>query len=512
MNILIVEDDALLQNWLSMLLTSLPAYQPTVFKAGDGLEALEQCRIHPVDLVITDIKMPRMDGLELIQRLKEESPSIRTAVLSSYDDFAFAKTALKYGALDYILKAEMTVSDISQLLDKVRSDFQIEKALQDSSAVNYLALTTHQNQFSAFLSDGDTAGFLSSLSLPERPPVLAVMELNLRDPEASSNLPVFLAAEVCRQTLQMENLTGCAFPFRGENCILLYCPANTVSEYCEQEAAKLGALLKNNLDKYLKSYSVSDIHLFCRDLETLQKQCLQLCRTMDTQRYYGDSIPCRPHLESYHLCRQQLQYALDAGQLLQAGEILRSYVQEAGRQHLEPEAVRSSVQFLLNLFLASPQGKLPQTELDEFHSLLRAVSTAPDQAALAAFVDRFLHRMQKAQQQSQSPLSPVIRTALSLIQKNYAGKLTLDSLASQLSINRSYLSQLFKKETGSTFGDYLEQVRIEKAKELLSTTGDSMVSIAEQTGFNNQNYFTKVFKAAAGVSPLHYRKLHFRCE
>ena len=133
MKILIVEDDTMLRNWLSMLLSSLSDYQLQIYEASDGLEALEVCQKMPVELVITDIKMPRMDGLHLIQKLKESDPEIRTAVLSSYDDFSFVKVALQYGALDYILKAEMTVKDLSQLLDKVQNDFQVEHSLARES-------------------------------------------------------------------------------------------------------------------------------------------------------------------------------------------------------------------------------------------------------------------------------------------------------------------------------------------------------------------------------------------
>ena len=87
MNILIVEDDSMLRSWLCMLLRSLTDYQLSIYEAGDGLEALEVCRATPIELVITDIKMPRMDGLQLITRLQESHPAIRTAVLSSYDYF-----------------------------------------------------------------------------------------------------------------------------------------------------------------------------------------------------------------------------------------------------------------------------------------------------------------------------------------------------------------------------------------------------------------------------------------
>ena len=106
----------------------------------------------PVELVITDIKMPRMDGLQLIQRLQEKYPRIRTAVLSSYDDFAFAKIALRYGSLDYILKAEMTVKDLSQLLDKVQNDFRVEHSLASGLSPDYRRISAAQKAVADFLA------------------------------------------------------------------------------------------------------------------------------------------------------------------------------------------------------------------------------------------------------------------------------------------------------------------------------------------------------------------------
>jgi len=144
MNLLIVEDDTMLRNWLSMLLNSLTGYQLQIHEACDGLEALEICEKFPIDLVITDIKMPRMDGLQLIQCLQERYPRIRTAVLSSYDDFSFVKIALQYGSLDYILKAEMTVKDLSQLLDKVQNDFRVEHSLASGISPDYRKISAAQ--------------------------------------------------------------------------------------------------------------------------------------------------------------------------------------------------------------------------------------------------------------------------------------------------------------------------------------------------------------------------------
>ena len=119
MKILIVDDDALIRNWLSMLLRQLKGDDIQVTEVCDGVEALEVCRTQAVDLVITDIKMPRLDGISLIQTLQTESPQIQTVVLSAYDDFSYVRVALRCGALDYILKAEMRMEDIAALFQKL---------------------------------------------------------------------------------------------------------------------------------------------------------------------------------------------------------------------------------------------------------------------------------------------------------------------------------------------------------------------------------------------------------
>ena len=105
-------------------------------------------------------------------------------------------------------------------------------------------------------------------------------------------------------------------------------------------------------------------------------------------------------------------------------------------------------------------------------------------------------------------LSPAIREALDYVDQHYAEKISLDSIVGHVFINRSYFCQLFKKEIGLTFGDYLERVRIENAKRLLASTNLPILAVAEQSGFSNQAYFTKVFKKCTDVNPFRYRRIH----
>ena len=147
---------------------------------------------------------------------------------------------------------------------------------------------------------------------------------------------------------------------------------------------------------------------------------------------------------------------------------------------------------------------------DTLHMLLMDVSQAKTAQRTCLCVDNFLKEFLLALNQQKLDLSPAVRGAISYVEKHYAEKMSLDDVAEHIFINRSYFCQLFKREMGLTFGDFLEHIRIEKAKLFLSSTNLPISNVAEQAGFSSQAYFTKIFKNSTGISPLRYRKLHFR--
>lgn len=511
MNILIVEDDTMLRSWLSMLLSSLSDYRLQIHEAQDGVDALELCRKIPVELVITDIKMPRMDGLELIQHLKKDFPEIRAAVLSSYDDFSFVKVALQYGALDYILKAEMTVKDLSQLLDKVQNDFQIEHTLAKGIFPDYRSILNAQKAIADFLSAEKSESQLrEALSLPAGAPGAAILFLHLQD-QLDVDIPIFEAADICEKTLFSESLHGAAVPYRGENCVLLYGCTDSVPEFQQMEAIKLISLLKNNLQKYLNLPVTFSFHRLCRHDADLRALLNEVYKSAACQQYYGDAAKCADALPDFPVWKTRIGRSLETNRFQQAASHLRACMSEAHQLHVVPEILRANLLVLLNLFLgvrvhAKERG--PAAEQENLHTLLTDVAHAETQGAMETCVSHFLTAFLLLLNQAKLELSPAIRKALEYVDQHYAEKISLDSIASHVFINRSYFCQLFKKEVGLTFGDYLEHVRIENAKRLLTSTSLTILMVAEQSGFSNQAYFTKVFKKCTDMNPLRYRRIY----
>lgn len=514
MNLLIVEDDTMLRNWLSMLLNSLTGYQLQIHEACDGLEALEICEKFPIDLVITDIKMPRMDGLQLIQCLQERYPRIRTAVLSSYDDFSFVKIALQYGSLDYILKAEMTVKDLSQLLDKVQNDFRVEHSLASGISPDYRKISAAQKAMADFLASQLSLEVLQErLSLSLDAPATAILFLHLQD-SADMDIPIFEAADICTKVLHSEKLLGMAIPYHGENCMVLYSCSDSVAEFQQMEAIKLASLLENNLQKYLEIPVQFHFYQFCRQGEDLRAQLNGVCKASGNYLYYGSRVKCLDALPTYPQWKGNLQRALETNQPQNAAHLLRGFVNEAHASHLAPDILRANLLALMNLFIAfygQAQGYgAEESSESTLHALLGDLAGAETSESLEAVVNAFLKAFLLAVNQKKIDLNPAVRSALAYVNAHYAEKISLDQVIERVFMNRSYFCQVFKKEVGMTFGDYVEHTRIENAKHLLATTDLPILNVAEQTGFNNQAYFTKVFKKATDISPLRYRRIHFQ--
>ena len=133
MKILIADDDVLIRKWLGLLIRQAEKYDTELYQAENGEEALAIIQEVPVDLLITDIKMPVVDGVELIRKVREIHPDIRIVVLSAYDDYNYVRTTLKNGVLDYLLKAEMDMEDIHAILHTVEQDMFLENTMEQDN-------------------------------------------------------------------------------------------------------------------------------------------------------------------------------------------------------------------------------------------------------------------------------------------------------------------------------------------------------------------------------------------
>ena len=505
MTILIADDNALIRSWLKIILQQLEGKELQVLEANDGEEALALCLKHPVDLLITDIKMPGMDGISLIKTLLPQRPDVCCAVLSSYGDFEYVRVALKHGALDYILKAEMQQEDISSLLEKVRETKALSNSKESHLTQYQEAIQKAQAAYDTFIREQDaSASALLNLCLPAGASKGSLTVLVIRDHTASVNV-----ASICCSTLKMEGHSGLAFPLDSETFLMVYSLDDAVPQQKEQHLRLLAALDQNLTAAQLGRLQHNVNVTFQRNEDFSQK--LHLARRLvEHQIYYNVSELPEEEPAAYRTMErtllENLQTMLNIPNYNRVCTLLQNYVSDHHSIHARPHRIRRTVTAAMQMMLAAlnidSRQSEPYLRLDR---LIQETNSAQTAKQLHSRVELFCNFYVQCASESHHVSSPAIIRAMAYCNEHYAGKLTLNELADLVRLNKSYFSQLFHKEVGMPFSDYVESVRICHAQQYLRKSNYSMAEIAELVGFANQNYFTKVFKKVTGFTPSQYR-------
>ena len=239
------------------------------------------------------------------------------------------------------------------------------------------------------------------------------------------------------------------------------------------------------------------------------QQINEMLTKVSAYRYYGRSFE---GLELQVISTLQLQTMLDSvskqcelGNLEEATAIMRTFAQSLHRGYYHPMNIKRSLLRLMYAFFSvqNRSGEYPYYDIPHFitEQLLRSETWMKTEQIIESFSSYVIH----ASLPCTKTLSEPLKNALQYVHANYQKPIKLSDVANVVHLNKSYLSQVFQKTMGITYSEYLEQLRVKSAKQLLKTTNKSASEIAEMVGFSSQNYFTKVFKNSVGVSPIRYR-------
>lgn len=463
--ILIAEDEKFIRRGLRTMIERSPVPTGEILEARDGEEALALLRTCAVDLLVTDIRMPRMDGIELVTRLKELDRPPMVLAISGYDDFSYAVEMLRGGAQDYLLKP----------VERERL-YQVLEKLEDCYRQTQAAHEEQERQFSHALRQL----MLEPLHIEERRELLEmVRERFFTGPY------VGFCSGMTAQTLP-ENVLC----LRGTGPAVLYAvPEAYAEEFLPLLSCPLGR---------------SAVHRGAEELYI----CYQEARSAWDRSFFTGSL-CEGPVQT-----GDASPAADARQLaglvgLSRGqEAARLLSREAGRvSHGEtaPDAFAKLCADFIRQLRASYQSILPLNgEAEHFANLWAFPSCSQYLEELEQWLD-FLCG-QAAQEFSDYENKQKIRQAVQYIQQNFRQSLNMAQVSNHVSMNYSLFSLLFKQYTGSNFVNYLQKLRLDEAKRLLEDTNWRVNEIGRRAGFTDEKHFLKVFKASAGLSPTEYRK------
>lgn len=495
--------------------------------AENGQEALEMAEQLHVDVVMTDIKMPYMDGLTLCKKLKENYRNIKVVIYSGFDDFEFAREAVHLEAEEYLLKP-ISSKDMENVFGKIKK--KLDEEFNQHRNVNKLyeyyrkSLPAMQEQFVMGVLEGKITG--------ER--LKNMMEMYELDLNAPYYVVVNLYAEVAVKEQSEKTAQLLNFSLR-----------DMAEEYLKE---KMSFYCINYLDEVIFIFMLQEDKEIENVLYHVDQICKMGSRVLDVQVTGAVGQPCNSLdtlLSSYQEAKTAMEYRtiLGGSQVLYIKDIepnpqdsvafmeydFQNLVRavKIGDRKETDEAIQSFMDSLRNGCITPNQYQLICMELSTelmkigrsyklrtkqifgagehipWQELYKHLSVDELESWLREICNNLRHTLRHERSDSTIRLT---EQAKAYIGEHYKeNDLSAETLCHQLNVSAAYFSTIFKKEVGLSFVAYLTKIRLEHAVELLRTTEDKTYVIAEAVGYTEPNYFSYVFKKQYGISPSKYR-------
>ena len=499
-----------------------------VGSAGNGQEALELTEQVHVDVVMTDIKMPFMDGLELCAKVKENYKNTKVVLCSGFDDFEFAREAIHLEVEEYLLKPigakdlENVFRRIKENLDK---EFDERRNLENLNEYYQQSLPMLREQLVAGMLEGKMAEdqaklLLESYGMDFLAPYYCVGLVG-GEPLADKGEPkkgqmlMFSLMNLAKEYLD-ENIDHYSFLYLGKLVVIAKLQhASSVREfvYHMDQVCKMGArMLDMNVDAGV-GRAYPQLSQIAGSYEEAGKAYDYRVLADGSGRafYVNDVEPKSPEIVSQEMLGiskviHDIKLGTEEELHISVEEFVKELKGEDGTTIQQYQlAFMEMITELLKLLrsyqmdLADVFGKDfdPYLQMGRFHSL----------AEVSAWLDDNCQNIRKmVRKQRTNSTNLITEKAKSYIEEHYSeSNLSVEQICNYLNISATYFSVLFKKEVGMSFVSYLTKVRLEHAVELLNNTEDKSYIIAEKVGYTEANYFSYVFKKQYGVSPSKYR-------
>ena len=498
--------------------------------AGNGVEALEMAEELQPDIVMTDIKMPYMDGLTLCRKLKELSRTIRVIIFSGFDEFEYAKEAIKMDAAEYLLKP-VNAGELREVFERIREDLdreRDEKRNTDKLREYYMqSLPVLQESFYMALLEGRVSAreigkyvrdYQVNFSSPYY--VVTVLHISMQSlPEEEREDPFFLAMAVKRYAEeQVDERWDSRFVIYLGDIIMIsqLQDKEDLIDYTD-EMDRLCRMARKVCDARV----TAGVGYLCDSLEQLPFSYQGAKQAVSYRVLYGNTRSINisevepgeggelQRKESYAELVQKIIKKICVGEENVLKKAIHEFIVWLTEAHLSmqnyrivmmelsAELVRFAAGHELNIETGKSDG------MDVYHQALQMESTEVLEQWLWSLCANLQREMLHERQDSTKSF---VQGAEEYVKSHYADQdLSVEVICKKLNVSAAYFSTIFKKETGKTFVRYLTDYRMEQAVNLLMTSGDKTYVIAEKVGYSEANYFSYVFKKQFGVSPSKYR-------
>lgn len=524
---LLADDEALEREGLRIILDKNFNNQFDIYEATNGREAIEKAYEIKPDIIIMDIKMPGISGIEAIAEIRKRLSNVKIIVLSAYDSFSYAKEAVNLNVFEYLLKPIKRSTIIEcieraiRLQDKEREKIQNELKLKEklSSVIPYI-----ENEMvgSIILGDIDKTDILQNMNLInfkynkgfclvfsyessslkkiqdqiEKNYIKKRIENKIRE-SLKKNFDCIVSKGV------LNNIVGV---IRIDDELDTYKLRSLSIDFAREVTCKI----ENETNVIMKA-GIGNEYEGLESSSKSYKEALIALKVNSPSRkvnHFADISIGNIYNEEYPFEKENaLAEKINMGLLGESQELYKEIIDWIFSAYSDNKKKKTKIIELAIVINRVVRSKLQSLDIrDSINAYMDYDDTDKD---LSQLKNRILKDLTVAiddiNNNREKEMDSIIIGAKKYIKENYNKDLSLEEVAHNMAVSPYYFSKLFKKKTGENFIDYVTKVRIKKAQGLLRETGKSIKMIAHCVGYNDPNYFSRVFKKITGMSPREFK-------
>lgn len=542
LKIFLAEDEVVVRETIKRMIPWEELGFELVGEAADGEMALPLLIRQQPDLLITDIKMPFMDGLTLARLAKKEIPGLKVVILSGYDDFNYAKQAIGIGVEDYLLKP-ITKNALIERLSEIRSRYEHEKTQKEYYEKFQREMQAYEKNSSRDFFEALVDGSMDMMEVYKRAEKLGldivaeaynvlIFTMNC-DEDFSGQRDEYSSWEAESLELLENFFAGhsSAMLFRGNIFsygVLLKGQRETIEENtraCVDEIRKILSRQDGRREWFLA------VGQSVERLSQIQKSYHTASRAFSQRYLYDENILYYDEMETMEHPGGQaetednaylqkvdvnalnpaiLQKFLSNGLQEETENFVKDYFYAIGQEPMESLVFRNyvilNVRFSVISFIKGLGCDTNEMESADTEEVL-AESGKNMESAIAYAKKMISQAIEIRDQNSGNKNRSILKTAVDFIDSHYMEEdISLNTVANVANVSSNHFSALFSQNMGQTFIEYLTTLRMNKAKELLRCTGMRSSEIAGEIGYKDAHYFSYLFKKTQGMTPSDYRK------
>lgn len=501
LKVLVVDDEYIMRQGLKFMIDWEGEGYSIVGEATNGDEAMKLVRSLEPDIIISDVVMPVMDGVDFTDAVHSIYPGTQIIILSGYDNFEYVKHTLMNGVVDYILKPTLTPEELRKVLDKAADRIPGYKKDENKGA------SSHERKLEGYLQDKEPFDFdeFKKAYFFGYYRLYAVSAGKVNG--GVTDIWDAVYNKLTRELNELQVIKYISVMLRGEIAVVLF-------NYEMHDIPSLKEIIKRINDSLLLIYDgvfglvsrgftdISDIYEIYEN-DIIKKLDINFYRPADKLIYAEEDKAGSGAHEKFDFFK--FNQLLEARQSAEAVSMIRSYNDKALESRMDSYGLKNQMKNLIYHFLDF-HGLSDAERENKRYVVFSAIDGALDIDAYREAMSRIFDELGSLAGETVSVTDERMESMLSYISDNYKEDLKLEDLASEFSFNYNYLSTYFTQHKGEGFSDYLNRLRIGEACRLLEGSDIPISKIGMETGYSDHSYFSRVFKKLTGMTPSEYRR------